>query len=217
MIAHFLAELLGLLRLNGAGALELATHAVADPRHALRAEAMCAAAHHAALGIEVALISLDGLPLEDLKRTAVLRDAAEVSLEALEAEWQRTIAWIDSARKQLASANVRAAELTSLHVGATGASATLGLERFPTVASLTRRVCVRACERLSPGPYALAKARYSFSFDACGVCMHANRVRARARGTSLQFTSLRSILVLKRAHSRTASIAESRSSLLTQR
>jgi hypothetical protein len=87
---------------------------------------MCAAAHHAALGIEAALIAFDGLPLEDLQRSAVLRDAAEVSLEALEAEWQRTIAWIDSARKQLASASVRAADLTSLLVGATSASATLG-------------------------------------------------------------------------------------------
>ena len=193
MIPHFLAALLGLLCLNGAGALELATHAVVDPRHALRAEAMCAAAHHAALGIEAALIALDGLPPEDLKRTAVLRDAAEVSLEALEAEWQRTIAWIDSARKQLASANVRAAELTSLHVGATGASATLGLERFPTVASLTGRASEGACARLSLGPYALGKARYSFWFDVCGVCMHANRVHARAGGTSHQATCLRSI------------------------
>jgi hypothetical protein len=149
MIAHFLAAVLGLLCLNGAGALELATHAVVDPRHALRAETMCAAVHHAALGIEAALIALDGLPLEDLKRTAVLRDAAEVSLEALESEWQRTIAWIDSARKQLASANVRAAELTSWHVDATGASATLGLERFSPVASLTGRACVRACQRAS--------------------------------------------------------------------
>jgi hypothetical protein len=147
MIAHFLAALLGLLCLNGAGALELATHAVVDPRHALRAETMCAAVHHAALGIEAALIALDGLPLEDLKGTAVLRDAAEVSLKALEAEWQRTIAWIDSARKQLASANVRAAEVTSLHVGATGASATLGCAFRPWLRSQGVRACVRASVR----------------------------------------------------------------------
>ena len=171
MIAHFLAALLGLLCLNGAGALELATHAVVDPRHALRTEAMCAAAHHAALGIEAALLALDGLPLEDLKRAAVLRDAAEVSLEALESEWQRTIAWIDSARKQLASANVRAAELTSLHVGATGASATLCLERFPPVASLTGCASVRACERLSLGHVRFVKrgipSRSMFAAYAC--------------------------------------------------
>jgi hypothetical protein len=142
----FLAALLGLLCLNGAGALELATHAVVAPRHALHAEAMCAAAHHAALGIEAALIALDGLPLEDLKRTAVLRDAAEVSLEALEAEWQRTIAWIDGARKQLASANARAVELTSLHVGATGASVRHACFRAPSTRAFAHRACCCSIE-----------------------------------------------------------------------
>ena len=142
----FLAALLCLLCLNGAEALELATHAVVAPRHALRAEAMCAAAHHAELGIEAALIELDGLPTEDLQHRAALRDEAEVSLEALEAEWQQTVAWIDSARLQLALANVRAAELTRLprlHVSATGAFATLVAER-PIEASLTGHACVRA-------------------------------------------------------------------------
>ena len=176
----FLAALFGLLCLNGAGALELATHAVVAPRHALRAEAMCAAAHHAALGIEAALIAFDGLPLEDLQRSAVLRDAAEVSLEALEAEWQRTIAWIDGSRKQLASASVRAADLTSLLVGATSASATLGFRPW------LRSQGMRVRERLLWGRMRLVKARLWFSFDICGVCMHTDRVRVRARGTSHQ-------------------------------
>ena len=146
----FLAALLCLLCLSGAGALELDTaHAVVAPRHALRAEAICTAAHRAELGIEAALIELDGLPPEDLQQRAALRDEAEVSLEALEAEWHRTAAWIDGARKQLDQVNVRAAKLTrlpSLHVGAKGQGAftTLVVERFPIVASLTGRADARA-------------------------------------------------------------------------
>jgi hypothetical protein len=89
------------------------------------------------------------LPPEDLQHRAALRDEAAVSLEALEAEWHRTAAWIDGARKQLDQVNVRSAKLTrlqSLHVGATGqgAFATLVVERFPIVASLTGRADVRA-------------------------------------------------------------------------
>jgi hypothetical protein len=116
---------------------------------------MCIAAHRAELGIEAALIELDKLSPEDLQHRAALRDEAEVSLEALEAEWQRTAAWIDGSRKQLAHVNIRAAELTrlpSLHVGATGqgAYATLVVERFPIVASLTGRASAYARAPFSP-------------------------------------------------------------------
>ena len=120
----FLAVLLGLfstvLCSNGVGALGLATHDAVAPRHALRANALCAAAHHAALGIEAALVELDG----DLERSAVLRDEAEASLEALEAEWHETAAWIDRAREQLTLASTRMAGITNQHAGATGVFAT---------------------------------------------------------------------------------------------
>ena len=117
----FLA-VLGLLCFNGKGALGLATHDVVAPRHALRAAALCDAAQHAEIGIEAALIQLDRLPASEFQRGAMLRYVAEASLEALEAEWRRTAAWIDDAREQLASASARAADLTSEHVaGVTGA------------------------------------------------------------------------------------------------
>jgi len=118
----FLA-VLGLLCFSGKGALGLATHDVVAPRHALRAAALCDAAQHAEIGIEAALIQLDRLPASELQRGAVLRYVAEASLEALEAEWRRTAAWIDDAREQLALASARAADLTSEHVagGVTGA------------------------------------------------------------------------------------------------
>jgi hypothetical protein len=117
----FLAVLLGLLStvlcLNGVGALDLATHDGVAPRHALRAEALCAAAHHAELGLEAALVELDG----DLQRSAVLRDEASSSLVALEAEWHETAAWIDRAREQLTLASSRMAGLTNQHAGISGA------------------------------------------------------------------------------------------------
>ena len=120
----FLAVLLGLLSTvlcsNGVGALGLATHDAVAPRHALRAQALCAAAHHAELGIEAALVELlDG----DLQRSAVLRDEAKASLVALEAEWHETAAWIARAREQLTSASSRMAGLTNQHAGVTGAFA----------------------------------------------------------------------------------------------
>ena len=118
-----LAALLGLLSTvlcsNGVGALGLATHDAVAPRHALRAEALCAAAHHAELGLEAALVELDG----DLQRSAVLRDEAKASLEALEAEWHETAAWINRAREQLTLASSRTAGLTNQHAGVTGALA----------------------------------------------------------------------------------------------
>ena len=117
----FLA-VLGLLCFSGKGALGLATHDVVAPRHALRAAALCGAAQHAEIGIEAALTQLDRLPASELQRGAVLRYVAEASLEALEAEWRRTAAWIDDAREQLALASARAADLTSEHAaGVTGA------------------------------------------------------------------------------------------------
>ena len=120
----FLAVLLGLLSTvlcsNGVGALGLATHDAVAPRHALRAQALCAAAHHAELGIEAALVELlDG----DLQRSAVLRDEAKASLVALEAEWHETAAWIDRAREQLTLASSRTAGLTNQHADVTGAFA----------------------------------------------------------------------------------------------
>jgi hypothetical protein len=59
-----------------------------------------------------------------LERSAVLRDEAEASLEALEAEWHETAAWIDRAREQLTLASTRMAGITNQHAGATGVFAT---------------------------------------------------------------------------------------------
>ena len=119
----FLAALLGLLSTvlcsNGVGALDVATHDAVASRHIVRAEALCAAAHRAELGLEAALVGLDG----DLERSAVLRDEAKASLEALEAEWHETAAWIDRAREQLTLASSRTAGLTNQHAGVTGALA----------------------------------------------------------------------------------------------
>jgi hypothetical protein len=81
---------------------------------------LCTAAHHAELGVEAALVELERLPTGDMHRTVVLRNEAESSLAAFEAEQCRAAAWIDEAREKLTS---RVPKRTSEHVGATGAAA----------------------------------------------------------------------------------------------
>ena len=121
--AAFVAGMLGLICLNGAGTLALAAHDTVAPRHSRRGEMLCTAAHHAELGVEAALTELGELPTGEWKRIADLRDEVEARLAALEAEWRQTAAWIDEVRKDLTSATSRAAELSSQRGSAAGACA----------------------------------------------------------------------------------------------
>ena len=106
----FVVALLGLLYVNGASC-QTGRDIVAP--HALRAGALCAAAHQAELGVEAALVKLVGLPSEERWRSVQLRDEAESSLAKLEAEWAQTSAWIDAARRALAFASPAAHPLAS--------------------------------------------------------------------------------------------------------
>ena len=117
----FVAGMLGLICLNGTGTLALAADETVAPRHSLRGEMLCTAAHHAELTVEAALTELDELPTGEWKRIADLRDEVEVRLAALEAEWRQTAAWIDEVRKDLTFATSRAAELSSQRGTAAGA------------------------------------------------------------------------------------------------
>ncbi len=121
MRAAFVAGMLGLICLNGAGTLALAADETVAPRHSLRGEMLCTAAHHAELGVEAALTEFDELPSGEWRR---IGDEVEVRLAALEAEWRQTAAWIDEVRKDLTSAISRAAELSSQRGTAAGAFVT---------------------------------------------------------------------------------------------
>ena len=122
--AAFVAGMLGLLRLNGAGTLALAADETVAPRHSLRGEVLCTAAHHAELDVEAALTELNELPTGDWKLIADLRDEVEVRLGALESEWRQTAAWIDGVRKDLTFATSRAAELSNHRGDVAGAFVT---------------------------------------------------------------------------------------------